>query len=529
MRASVAATWQLPSTDQIGTDQLSAVLRATPAALLCGLANAALVTISFWGEVPTTALFTWLLVTVCISWGIYFRRGQHRPRQTSTLSQRALRRASLAAAASAFPWAALSIIYLGNVPHHEELVLITVCAGMAGGGSVLLAPVYPAALVYLATVLVPFTLKCLLLTGSGYGMLGLLALSYGAFLVAVIATSARLSVERTQALYALTQSAQMLRERDTIIGKQNERFETALNNMTQGLCFFDGHERLIVCNQRYIELYRLDPKRVRPGVSLSEIVDMRDAVGSCPSISKEEYHAWRNRVARENQPTETVYKLRDGRTFAIRYRAMTDGAWVATTDDITERQRLSDELADNHRLLAHMATHDALTGLPNRTLFRQALDAAVQTCRNDEASVAVMMLDLNKFKVVNDTLGHPVGDALLKAVASRLAACIREGDTVARLGGDEFAVVISSSNAAREAAGIAGRVTAALTTPFAIGDHRLEIGTSIGIAVSLGELDADQLIRQADIALYRAKRQGGDCYRSYEESLEQNSILREAS
>ena len=516
MRATFASAWQLPATEKIGADQLSAVMRAAPAAAGCGLVNSAIVALSFWSAVPPAILLAWLALSISMTVGIYLRPRQERP-GVVTISRRALRRATLIAALSASPWAVLPALYLGTLPHTSELVLITVTAGMAAGGSVLLAPLYPAALAYVATILVPFTCKCLLLIGAGYGLLGLLAVSYGTFLCAVIATAARLSVERTEALRALNQSAQMLRDRDDTITTQNLRFESALNNMSQGLCFFDGEERLIVCNQRYIEMHGLDPDRVRPGTSLSEIVEMRYRGGACPTISKQEYYAWRSRVAHANEPSETVYKLQDGRTFAIHYRPMANGAWVATTDDITERQRLTDEVAENHKLLAHMATHDALTGLPNRVLFRERLDAAIEATRAGKGRVAIIMLDLDKFKHVNDTLGHPVGDSLLKAVAERLTSCVRGDDTVTRLGGDEFAILVRASHPAAEAQAIAARVKVALTTPFQLMDHRVCIGTSIGIAVSsVDAMDSDLLIQQADVALYRAKVHHGDCCHVFE-------------
>jgi diguanylate cyclase (GGDEF)-like protein len=196
---------------------------------------------------------------------------------------------------------------------------------------------------------------------------------------------------------------------------------------------------------------------------------------------------------------------------------MANGAWVATTDDITERQRLTDEVAENHKLLAHMATHDALTGLPNRVLFRERLDAAIEATRAGKGRVAIIMLDLDKFKHVNDTLGHPVGDSLLKAVAERLTSCVRGDDTVTRLGGDEFAILVRASHPAAEAQAIAARVKVALTTPFQLMDHRVCIGTSIGIAVSsVDAMDSDLLIQQADVALYRAKVHHGDCCHVFE-------------
>jgi len=529
MLATVASAWRLPATRQIGADQLSSVIRAMPAALVCGLVNAAIVAVGLWNDVSREALLAWLLLTLAITVGIYLRPRKRLLPEATALSPRALRRATLFAVIAALPWSILPIVYLGHVPHTDELVVITVCAGMSAGGSILLAPVYPAALTYVGMILIPFAAKCFALIGAGYGVLGVLALSYGGFLVAVIATTARLSVERTEALRALSQSTQLLRERDAIISTQNERFEMALNNMSQGLCFFDGQERLIVCNQRYIDMYGLDPERVRPGISLSDILHMRYESGACPTIRMEDYRAWRSRVASSDLPSETMYRLRDGRIFAIHYQPMADGAWVSTTDDITDRQRLADQLEQSHKALTHMATHDALTGLANRTLFRERLDAGLAASRAGESGVAVLILDLNKFKLVNDTLGHPVGDALLKAVATRLCACVRGEDMVARLGGDEFAVVVRTADPVKEAAAIAKRIQTSLTSNFDVMGCDLRIGTSIGIATCKGNVGAEELIRQADAAQYRAKGEAGDCYRFFDAALDRVVPLRRVS
>lgn len=523
MPGALAAAWRLPGAQQIGGDQLAALTKAAPAARVCGLINAGIVTFALLSTASQTSVLYWLAGTILIISGLLLPGRSGNPRSDArALSPRTLKRATFAAALSALPWAWLSWLYLGDVPHSAELVIITVCAGMAAGGSVLLAPVYPAAFAYVATILLPFAAQCFLKSNDGYGLLGLLSLSYAAFLFAIIAMTARLSVERAEALTALTQTTQLLQERDAVITMQNARFETALNNMTQGLCFFDGEERLIVCNRHYIDMYGLDPERVRPGVTLREVVDMRYEAGTGPDVPKDQYYAWRNNVAGAGGPSETVYKMKDGRTFAIHYRPMADGAWVSTIDDITERQRLADELAEHHKLVEHMARHDSLTGLPNRAHFRERLDAAVADVQAGKGRVAVLMLDLNRFKHVNDTMGHPVGDSLLKAVAERLSWCVRTGDTVARLGGDEFAILVHAKDPQPDAAGIAGRIEAALTAVFKLDGQDVHIGTSIGIAVSAdGGADAERLVREADIALYRAKA-AGNGYRFFEPAMEQH-------
>jgi len=617
---------------RIGSDQLAAVVRAGTAVQLCTAINIAVVTASFWPSVSHPVLMSWLGCTLLISTCFALSEcGLNRPNR-STLSHNALRRSVVAAFLLALPWAALPTLYLGSLPPSSELVLVTVVAGMASGGSVLLAPVYPAAIAYLATILLPFAAKCFGLASAGYAFTGILSLSFAGFLLAVIAATARISVERTEALRAVTASTHVLHQRDEELSAQNARFETALNSMTQGLCFFDGDQKLVVCNNRYIELHGLDAKRVRPGVSLSQILDMRHAAGTLPSMSKEDYLLWRDRVGRAGNVSETVYEMNNGRIYAIRYRPLANGAWVATTDDITERQRLAAELETNHKLLsertsllqviidnfpggigyydkdlrvavcndkakaildlperffvngspryedilrfnaergeygpgdveahvarrlaivaarqpyrneqrmrrdgtvldiighpiedggfittymditerylaeakiAHLATHDALTGLPNRVLFRERLDAALAAAAAGDRRVALLMLDLNKFKDVNDTLGHPAGDKLLQQVANRLLLCVRTEDTVARLGGDEFAIVVHIFDAATESEAIARRIQEAIVEPFDLGDEEVCIGVSIGIALDI--LNAEALVKSADEALYKSK------------------------
>jgi diguanylate cyclase (GGDEF)-like protein len=199
------------------------------------------------------------------------------------------------------------------------------------------------------------------------------------------------------------------------------------------------------------------------------------------------------------------------------------GGYITTYMDITERYRAEAKIA-------HMATHDSLTDLPNRVLFSERLDKAVAEARKGKGDIAVLLMDLNKFKAVNDTLGHPVGDSLLKAVAERLTSCVRGDDLVARLGGDEFAIVVHTFDAATEAALIAARVQSALSVPFELGQHQVEIGVSVGISVSSAEdAGAEQLIQQADAALYRAKAEGGGRYHFFGAEMDQHDLPRQVA
>ena len=199
---------------------------------------------------------------------------------------------------------------------------------------------------------------------------------------------------------------------------------------------------------------------------------------------------------------------------------MADGGWVATHEDITERRRVEARLA-------HQAHHDVLTDLPNRALLRERLEQAVTGMHEGGRRLALLMLDLDRFKEVNDTLGHPIGDALLKVVTERLRGCVRETDTIARLGGDEFAVVQRVGDPAIESAALAKRIQEVITESFDLDGHHVLIGTSIGIAVAPGDgSDPDQLMKNADLALYRAKNEGRGTFRFFEPEMDRRMQAR---
>jgi diguanylate cyclase (GGDEF)-like protein len=164
-----------------------------------------------------------------------------------------------------------------------------------------------------------------------------------------------------------------------------------------------------------------------------------------------------------------------------------------------------------------MALHDALTGLPNRTLFRDRLDQAIAHARRVRTGFAVLACDLDRFKAVNDSLGHPAGDALLRIVAERMRAVLRPYDTIARLGGDEFAIVLTYLDDAREAGCLAERLIAAVSEPIDLDGQSVEVGVSIGLTVAAEpDCDPDELFKRADIALYEAKAAGRNTHREFE-------------
>ena len=300
----------------------------------------------------------------------------------------------------------------------------------------------------------------------------------------------------------LTVQLELGKQQEEALRIANLQFDTAINNMSQGLCFFDANRRLIVCNDRYVEMYDLPRGRVGPGTPLSDIVDMRFEAGSFPAMSPAEYLQWRAEVSVSAVPTDSIVELRNGRTFKIRHRPMPDQGWVATHEDITEQRR-------SEVKIEYMAHHDALTDLANRVLLNERLDQALVRRLGGEDMVAVHHLDLDQFKAVNDTFGHPAGDKLLKIVADRLRGLVRETDTIARTGGDEFVIVQTPIADPAQATSLAQAIVEMMGEPFDIDGHQAVIGASVGIAIGPGDgSQSDQLLRKADLALYRAKGDG---------------------
>ncbi len=295
---------------------------------------------------------------------------------------------------------------------------------------------------------------------------------------------------------------------------RNLQFDMAINNMSQGLCFFDGSHRLIVCNDRYLEMYELSRARIHAGITLAEIVDMRIEAGSFPAMSRDEYLNWRSDIGVSAEPSESIVELRNGRTFKIRHRPMPDFGWVATHEDITEQRR-------SEVKIEYMAHHDSLTDLANRVLLNERLEHALGRIHGEEM-VALHHVDLDQFKAVNDTFGHPAGDKLLKLVADRLRGLVRETDTIARMGGDEFVIVQAPIPEPADATSLAQRVIKLISEPYDIDGQQAIIGASIGIAVGPGDgLSSDKLLRNADLALYRAKGDGRGTFRFFEPAMDQ--------
>ncbi len=296
------------------------------------------------------------------------------------------------------------------------------------------------------------------------------------------------------------------------VERQNAWFDAALNNMSQGLLMGGPDGRIAICNGRFLSLFGLPADTTVVGLDLGELFALIEAQGfEAKDLLQSILHRQLSLNVSRYANAFVEMSARE-RAIAVAHRPLPDGGFVATYEDVTERQLIEQRIQ-------HQALHDALTGLPNRTFFRQELAAALETADGANGGLMLLYLDLDRFKEVNDSLGHPVGDALLIAVAERLRTCIPSGDLVARLGGDEFAIVLRGRGAGAQAEILGRRIIEALEQDFSVEGHRVSIGVSIGAAAAKPSDAADTLLKHADLALYEAKAQGRGRYCLFEPQL----------
>ncbi|HXL84000.1 MAG TPA: EAL domain-containing protein [Casimicrobiaceae bacterium] len=297
------------------------------------------------------------------------------------------------------------------------------------------------------------------------------------------------------------------------------RFDAALNNMPHGLCMLDAEQRVLVANRRLAELLGISIAGAHKGLSLRELLRQcaRAGVISAPRVE---------RIAADlvgylsgEIDGNLAVEARDGRTLALTFHPMENGGSVVLVEDITERKNAEAKIS-------YLAHYDALTGLPNRTFFREQMDRTLALTRRS-GHCALLFIDLDQFKHVNDTLGHRCGDQVLAAVADRLRRLVRESDIVARFGGDEFVILQAPVTRREEIDALAKRLVDAIAMPYEIDIHQIVIGASVGIALAPEDGDnADALLKNADMALYRAKAEGRAAWCFFEPEMDAQAQAR---
>ena len=289
--------------------------------------------------------------------------------------------------------------------------------------------------------------------------------------------------------------------------EQSERLQAVLRNIPVGVAMFDRDRRLMLCGAEYARLYALPPELTVAGTPIGRIFDHRALMGSLP-VDMKAYFDFINEAETTGTARTAHVALQDGRTIRMAH----SGGFVGTHEDVTEAVKAEQRIQ-------FLGSHDALTGMPNRAALRERIDEALVRARRGEM-FGLLYLDPDNFKPVNDAFGHLIGDLLLKQVAARLRARLREIDTPARIGGDEFVVLQANLDTPRHAGDLARRLVEALVEPFDLDGRQAFIGVSFGVSVCPYEgADAEILLKNADMAMYRAKSEGRNTYRFFESAM----------
>ncbi|MBN8992893.1 MAG: EAL domain-containing protein [Rhizobiales bacterium] len=300
------------------------------------------------------------------------------------------------------------------------------------------------------------------------------------------------------------------------LSEKTQHLDSAINNMTQGLLLFDASGRLVICNQQYIDMFGVSPDVVKPGCHLRDIILHRQQQGTFVGDVDAYCAKFLNPTDGGVRITETT--MPDGRTIQLIYQSSPDGGWTTTLEDVTERRRVQARIQ-------HLAHYDALTNLPNRTLFQRHAEGLL--LESAAAQFAILYIDIDEFKRINDSLGHLIGDEFLKGVADRLRQSVGPDDFIARLGGDEFAVVQRNVTCDDDVSILVGRIYERLRTPFDCNGHCLSSDASIGVAVAPHDgTDLFGLLKSADLAMYAAKAAGRRTHRFFEPAMEKQANLR---
>ncbi|MET4803301.1 EAL domain-containing protein [Bradyrhizobium sp. LB11.1] len=399
--------------------------------------------------------------------------------------QKRYRIGALIQAAAIGIWCSTALLSTDDAVVH--LIALSVTTGIVAGGA---GRAYGRPSIFHQQAVLQFGPPVIALALRGTPYYIAMAFVSAAFLLAIMQLSAN--------LHKIFMRAVVAREREAALAGQ---FDTALNNMPHGLCMFRVDRQLAVMNHRFSEMLNLPDDLVRAGATARDIMTACVGSGSISAVSGEMIVA-EIENAHANEIVTADPDMQRNRSFCWTVQPMADGGAVVLLEDVTERRNAEAKIT-------HLARYDELTALPNRVHFRNVIESLLEASRHSDRLSALLFVDLDQFKQVNDTLGHPCGDQLLCAVANRLREMLRPEDFVARFGGDEFVVFQQDISAAEDAASLARRIVERLSERYRIDNHLVEIGASVGIALTSSEgVSADTLLKNADMALYRAKADG---------------------
>jgi diguanylate cyclase (GGDEF)-like protein len=364
------------------------------------------------------------------------------------------------------------------------------------------------AIAQLVVLLVPVVVGTALRPQLAYAVLSLITLLY---LISSIEIVRYLAANRLGLLLTTREKAGLARS----LAEQNVLFDAALNNMALGLCMFDAAHRLSIANRRFSEIFGIPPEKLAPGAPMRHVMELAQVSDSNPA-----YAAAAQQRLLVDSTTPILTTLADGRMISISHRPMPNGGIVATFEDVTEQRRVEARAR-------FLATHDNLTGLPNRVVFGQEVNGAVECGRSHGRQCAVLFVDLDRFKIINDTLGHVSGDALLIEIAGRIKQCVSKSDVVARIGGDEFVLLLREVADADQISNVARKILAAVVKPATINGQECRVTASIGASLFPSDAkDEGTLTKNAEAAMYAAKEAGRNTFLLHSDEIKTQSIER---
>jgi diguanylate cyclase (GGDEF)-like protein/PAS domain S-box-containing protein len=487
-------------------EQLASILRLTPVMMTANVVNALLVCLAGVAGPHRDTLILWTAVVVCYALlGLYgWLAAKRRKSGKNTVSARGARRVALQAGLLGCLWGVLPIFVLDDHSVYMNMLVVALIAGMIGTGSFALLTLPMAALAY-TTPLVIGSLY-VLLTSQQPILLALAGLLIFCYLVVGLSclSHARVFVDRLVA-------ADELERQKQVVSLLLSDFEEGSSDW---LWEVDAAGALTYVSERMAEAAGVPREaligRVVGGLN-ARMAEAPEGLASTLSGLLADRKAFRDVVVSVTVGGEAHWWTLTAKPIHDLNGAFAGFRGVGA--DVTQARK------DQERI-TRLAHYDVLTGLPNRLSFLQALSGAWDA-RGRTSGCAVLCLDLDHFKGVNDSLGHPIGDALLVEAAHRLRACVGEAGIVTRLGGDEFAVVVRNDLEASALGALAQALVDALSLPYALNDHHVSIGASVGIAVAPADAaDADTLLKNADLALYRAKGDGRGAYRFFEATMD---------
>jgi diguanylate cyclase (GGDEF)-like protein len=473
-----------------------------PLVLGINLAVALVSAVVFWPVIAAPVIDGWTVVmALTVAARLLLWRAYRAARPEAEAMPLWARRYSLAAAATGAAWGAAGVVLYVPEPVIYQVFLPFVLAGMVAGSVMALAAHLPAFFAFYLLALLPYGGRLALADDLPHrAMTALVAL----FMVML----GVLGREVHRSLREATRLALENRSLEAALGEQRSAFE----GLNQGVAVFDRELRLTSWNQRFEKLHGFPPALRHVGTPVEDLLRHDVARQAYGPGDPERQLADKLAALRRGEPLWFEKRGADDRVLEVRCTPLSAGGFVCTAMDVTERKRAE-------AWILHMAQHDGLTGLPNRLLFHDRLSQHLTRAKRAGEPLAVMLLDLDRFKAVNDVFGHAGGDHLLHAVAGRLRGALRDSDTVARLGGDEFGLILPALDGAA-AVTVAGKLLDAVRRPVALDGGEMAPGASIGIALyPFDGAEPARLLRNADLALYRAKAAGGDNYRFYDAAI----------